>query len=228
MLAPLQRSNGTPDVNGSNTARRQQVIDAAAAAFAKLGYHGASTRAIADILGIKVASLYFHIQSKDEALEEICTLGAQRAYSYLERALKEADDLAGRIRLFFHYLRDDWLVHADYVRVSIHESRYLSTAAKGRLDKFTGAFRKRLDQMFDEAATRGELEGAITSRQARFLLIATMRSSSDLYAGGNIRDFDEILKGWVEAIIRGLTLKTPVLEHRTAGKSISRGFASPA
>jgi AcrR family transcriptional regulator len=228
MPAPSQRANGTADANGHNTARRQQVIDAAAAAFARLGYHGASTRAIADILGIKVPSLYFHIESKDDALEEICTLGVQRAHSYLERALGETDDLAGKIRHFFHYLRDDWLAHADYVRVSIHESRYLSAAAKARLDVLTGAFRKRLDQMFEEAAARGELNESITPRHARFLLIATMRSSSDLYAGGNIRDLDDIMKGWVEAIIRGLTVKTRPSGHNSAERPVCQGASSPA
>jgi AcrR family transcriptional regulator len=228
MPAPSQRANGTGDTNGHNSARRQQVIDAAAAAFARLGYHGASTRAIADILGIKVASLYFHIESKDDALEEICTLGARRARSYLERALGEADDLPGKIRQFFHYMRDDWVAHADYVRVSIHESRYLSIAAKARLDVFTGAFRKRLDQMFEEAATRGELVEGTTPRQARFLLIATMRSTSDLYAGGNIRDFDDIMKAWVEAIIRGLTVKTQLLERSGAERPDLAGVSSAA
>lgn len=187
-----------------NSARRQQVIDAAAATFARLGYHGASTRAIADVLGIKVASLYFHIASKEDALEEICALGTRRSMQYLGQALEEADDLEGRLRQFFRRQREDLVAHADYVSVAIHEGRHLPEVAKRRLGKLSAKFRQMMDGMFAEAADRGELHPGITPRQARFVLIATMRSISELCPPGRIRDFDFIMSGWVEAVIRGL------------------------
>jgi AcrR family transcriptional regulator len=189
-----------------NSPRRQQVIDAAASIFSRMGFHGASTRAIADMLGMKVASLYFHIESKDDALEEICVLGMHRSKIYLEQALEAEPDLAARIRYFFQLLREDYFAHADYVNVSIHESRYLTANAKIRLGAISRVFRAQLDAMFEAAAANGELHPAITPRQARFMVIATMRSSSELYARGSIRDFDNIMQAWVEAIIRSLSV----------------------
>lgn len=187
-----------------NTARRQQVIDAAAATFSRLGYHGASTRAIADALGIKVASFYFHIASKEDALEEICAHGTRRSMLYIAQALEAADDLAERVRHFFCQQREDFVANADYVSVAIHEGRHLPELAKQRLGQLSGQFRGVLDGMFAEAAARGELHPAITPRQARFVLVAAMRSISELYVSGRIRDFDVIMSGWVEATIRAL------------------------
>jgi AcrR family transcriptional regulator len=201
---PLELPVAMPYEAPRNSPRRQQVIDAAAAIFSRMGFHGANTRAIADMLGMKVASLYFHIESKDDALEEICVLGTQRTKSYLERALEEHDDMAARIRRFFQLSGADYVAHADYVNVAIHEGRYLTANAKTRLAAVSRAFRTELDAMFEVAARKGELHPGITPRQARFMVIATLRSSSELYTRGNIRDFDNIMQAWVEAIIRGL------------------------
>jgi AcrR family transcriptional regulator len=202
--APLDSTVAMSYEPPSNSPRRQQVIDAAAAIFSRMGFHGASTRAIADMLGMKVASLYFHIESKDDALEEICVLGTQRTKGYLEQALDEHDELADRIRRFFGLLREDYVANADYVNVSIHEGRYLTANAKARLAAVSRAFRNELDAMLEAAARAGELHPGITPRQARFMVIATMRSSSELYTRGNIRDFDNIMQAWAEAIIRAL------------------------
>ena len=55
--------------------QRQAAIRAAAAIFAEKGFHGASTRDIAEHLGIRQGSLYYYFKSKEEALGEVCHLG---------------------------------------------------------------------------------------------------------------------------------------------------------
>src|SRR5947207_4812371 len=62
--------------------RLSEVLDAAAKVFAQRGYHGASTKDIADLLGMRQASLYYYFDSKDAALEAVCREGHQ---GYVER-----------------------------------------------------------------------------------------------------------------------------------------------
>ncbi|MEJ3405192.1 helix-turn-helix domain-containing protein [Rathayibacter sp. YIM 133350] len=50
---------------------REQILDAAAALFAEAGFAGTSTRAIADRVGIRQQSLYYHFAGKDEILIEL-------------------------------------------------------------------------------------------------------------------------------------------------------------
>jgi AcrR family transcriptional regulator len=45
---------------------RDAILDAAAQLFTTLGYAGTSTRAIADAVGIRQASLYHHFKTKDD------------------------------------------------------------------------------------------------------------------------------------------------------------------
>jgi AcrR family transcriptional regulator len=50
---------------------REQIIDAAAHLFVERGYAATSTRAIADAVGIRQASLYYHFPRKEQILEEL-------------------------------------------------------------------------------------------------------------------------------------------------------------
>jgi AcrR family transcriptional regulator len=66
------RPRATPE-NGSSLTGREQILDAAAALFTELGFSGTSTRAIADRVGIRQQSIYYHFAGKDEILIELLT-----------------------------------------------------------------------------------------------------------------------------------------------------------
>jgi AcrR family transcriptional regulator len=57
--APPQRQGDTG---------REQILDAAAQMFSELGYEAASTRKIAEAVGVKQSSLYYHFASKQDIL----------------------------------------------------------------------------------------------------------------------------------------------------------------
>ena len=57
--------------------QRLQAIRSAAAVFAEKGFHGSSTRDIAEHMGIKQGSLYYYFKSKEEALGEVCLFGIE-------------------------------------------------------------------------------------------------------------------------------------------------------
>src|SRR5262249_56365177 len=61
--------------NSKPLRRADEIIDAAARVFAERGYHGTSTQAIADVLGMRQASLYYYFTSKEAALEAVCVRG---------------------------------------------------------------------------------------------------------------------------------------------------------
>src|SRR5436190_13750722 len=57
--------------------RAPEIIEAAARVFAERGFHGATTQDIADVLGIRQASLYYYFSSKEAALELVCLKGVE-------------------------------------------------------------------------------------------------------------------------------------------------------
>lgn len=66
------RPRHTPESDAA-TSGRDQILDAAAALFAEHGFAATSTRMIADRVGIRQASLYYHFAGKDELLIELLT-----------------------------------------------------------------------------------------------------------------------------------------------------------
>src|SRR5258706_15412671 len=67
-------------VRQNSRRRAPEIIEAAARAFAERGFHGATTQDIADVLGIRQASLYYYFSSKEGALELVCLQGVGGFY----------------------------------------------------------------------------------------------------------------------------------------------------
>ncbi|MEU1986013.1 helix-turn-helix domain-containing protein [Nocardia sp. NPDC019395] len=76
-LEPRRRQGHTP---------RAEILDAAAELFTTNGYGNTSTRAIAEAVGIRQASLYHHFGAKDDILDAL-----------LGETIAAAGELAGRL-----------------------------------------------------------------------------------------------------------------------------------
>ena len=71
----------------SETTRRA-ILEAAAGLFRQKGYAAVSLRDIADAVGMKTGSLYYHFDSKESLVEEILTLGTQGAFEASKAAVE--------------------------------------------------------------------------------------------------------------------------------------------
>ncbi|MGH3972364.1 MAG: TetR/AcrR family transcriptional regulator [Pseudonocardiaceae bacterium] len=83
------RPRHIPEADGHLTPR-EQVLDAAAYLFTNGGFAATSTRDIAERVGIRQASLYYHFANKDEILEELLRKTVRPTLDQLDRI----DDLA--------------------------------------------------------------------------------------------------------------------------------------
>ena len=83
------RPRSTPSASG--TGARDEILDAAAALFAERGYAGTTTRAIAERVGIRQASLYYHFAGKDEILLELLETSVRPSLDFVE-GLRDAPD----------------------------------------------------------------------------------------------------------------------------------------
>ena len=77
--------------DGSDLAPRDQILAAAAALFAEHGYTGTTTRAIAERVGIRQASLYYYFAGKDEILLELLEISVRPSLAFVSPLLAEPD-----------------------------------------------------------------------------------------------------------------------------------------
>jgi AcrR family transcriptional regulator len=96
--APVGRPRSGDRQRPGATAR-EEILDAAAELFTSRGYAATSTRTIAEAVGIRQASLYYHFASKEEVLAEILA-GTVRPSLAHATALDADPDLPPDAKLF--------------------------------------------------------------------------------------------------------------------------------
>lgn len=82
------RPRHVPD-DGGDRSPFEQILEAAAALFVDQGFSATSTRAIADRVGIRQASLYYHFAGKDDILLELLRTSVRPSLD-MARALEHA------------------------------------------------------------------------------------------------------------------------------------------
>jgi AcrR family transcriptional regulator len=145
--------------------RADEVLDAAAGVFAERGFHGASTQAIADVLGMRQASLYYYFPSKEAALQLVCEKGVdgflENAEAIVDGAGSALDKLA---RLIASHLAPN-AVKRDYVKVFINERRYLPRSARRRIGRSSrrieGCFADVIRSGIADASMRPDLDARL-------------------------------------------------------------------
>jgi AcrR family transcriptional regulator len=83
------RPRHVPD-DGGDRSPREQILEAAAELFVGQGISATSTRAIADKVGIRQASLYYHFAGKDDILLELLRTSVRPSLD-TARALERAE-----------------------------------------------------------------------------------------------------------------------------------------
>lgn len=134
-----------------------RLLDSAAALFAKKGYASTSTREIAADVGIQKASLYYHIETKEDLLYEICKSSLKQIRSDVEAALQGASNPLERTGILIRTHIESMLRDQDRHSAALTEMFALS---RERLDEVTAlrdAYESLVRSVLDEAQTTGAL-----------------------------------------------------------------------
>ena len=113
--------------------KRLQILDAAARAIGRRGFHGMSMRELATQTGQAVAGFYNYFSSKDEVLFRIQERAFETMIATAEDALQGVS--APRERLFaFIYQHVRYVAdHPDTMRVLVHEAGTLPARQRGKV-----------------------------------------------------------------------------------------------
>src|SRR5271156_2392878 len=99
-MRPRRASLPTSDTAGQPDASTQErVLDRAAELFWKKGYAATTTREIAASLGIRQASLYHHVASKEDLLCQLCVTSLEQLLKAVQSAVNESTCPEARIQI---------------------------------------------------------------------------------------------------------------------------------
>jgi AcrR family transcriptional regulator len=191
-------------IAGTTRRRAPEILEAAARVFAERGYHGASTQAIADVLGIRQASLYYYFASKEEALEQVCTRGVGdfvgQAATIAARPGRAADKVRALVRAHLAPLLD----RRDFVLVFLRERHHLPDDSRRRV----GRLARRLERIFQdvlEAGVRaGEFPGDLDCRLATLALLGMCNAAPAWYGKEPGASVERIAAEFGRLVLEGL------------------------
>lgn len=139
--------------------RESEVLQAAAHVFAEHGFHGATTQAIADRLGIRQASLYYYVRSKEQALESVCLHGVE-AFIGSAQEIAQSDRAApAKVAALMRAHLRPLEVDREFTFVFINERRYLDAPRRRAVN--TQA--RKLERIWQDVVEEGVRSGAFRS-----------------------------------------------------------------
>lgn len=121
-MRSVNETSGQKSRSFIEEARRTQIVDAASAAVAELGYARTSLARIAEKAGISKGVITYHFSSKDEILRLVVTRFFEQGWSYMEERITAQATAAGQIRAwigseleFFGAHRNEFLAMIEIV-----------------------------------------------------------------------------------------------------------------
>ena len=151
--------------------RAPEIIDAAARVFAERGFHGATTQDIADVLGIRQASLYYYFSSKEAALELVCLKGVE---GFVEAAKKIAGGpgrAQERIALLINSHLSPLVERGDFVRVFLNERQHLPAESRRRIGRWSRGLERIFEDVIKEGVGSGEFRADLDTRLATLAIL---------------------------------------------------------
>jgi AcrR family transcriptional regulator len=144
--------------NRKNGTRKEVITLAAARLFREKGFPSTGMRDLAGDVGVEAASLYNHIRSKSELLQEICFRVANDFTAQLlevesDHSLNNLQKLESIVR--FHISM--WINRLDEVMVTNNESKYLEEPYHSTFLNERRVYVRRLEQIIEEGIRKNQI-----------------------------------------------------------------------
>lgn len=183
--------------------RYGEVIDAAASVFAEKGYHGSSTKDIAERLGIRQGSLYYYFASKESALEEVCKMGIDGFVQGIEEVLARGGGIEAQMRAAVLNHLEPLRTRPTYVRVFLRDRHDLPRASRHKIGKASRQYESLLEGLFRAGVERGDFRAGLDCRLATLALLGMCNAAASWYSAGTGISLEAVAENFTTLILSG-------------------------
>jgi AcrR family transcriptional regulator len=172
--------------NHSQRRRAPEIIEAAARVFAERGFHGATTQDIADVLGIRQASLYYYFSSKEAALELVCLKGVEGFFDAAKAIAARPESARERLSLLIQSHLSPLIDRGDFVKVFLNERQHLPTESRRRIGRWSRGLERIFEEVIREGIGRGEFRADLDPRLATLAILGMCNAPSGWHRKENV------------------------------------------
>jgi TetR/AcrR family transcriptional regulator, cholesterol catabolism regulator len=156
--------------------KKDLIYEQAAQLFREKGYNAASMRDLAEMVDLKVSSLYSHIGSKEELLQKICFDNAELFTKGMDRIEKTEGTVVDKIKAIVNLHVDIAVSNPSSVTVFNNEWRHLSNeSVEFNLVRFLD-LRKDYENRFRKIIIIGKSSGAFKNIDPDIALFTILTS----------------------------------------------------
>lgn len=186
--------------------RRDQLVEAAARLFKQRGYASTSMRDLAAEIGVEAASLYHHIKSKEELLEQICFGMATK----FEMAINEVNDIyfnaEEKLRMAIRNHVRILTENVDHSAVFLQEWRNLTGPKLSEFKELRNAYEKELRVIIHDGINE-DVFGQVDEKFAALTILSTVNWINEWYNPQGKMSPEQIAGKLSDFILGGLRKK---------------------
>ena len=202
--------------------QRQQAIRSAASVFAEKGFHGASTKDIAEHMGIKQGSLYYYFRSKEEALGEVCLFGIEDYVSHMKVIAASDQSFESKLMATITSHLSSYRERNEALKVYNDERLYLPEEKRRNLKSLGSGYRQLLEEIFEEGGANGTLRDSIDCHFAAQAVIGICNSWGDIIVREADLDLFDMIQKCTDLLINGFVKGGPARDAKTTNNNKSR------
>lgn len=183
--------------------RKQEILQAAAQIFRQKGYHAASMQDIADAVHLQKASLYHHVESKQEILLTLLDHALDVLVADLEPIARSDAAPSAKLRQAIHAYISRLTGEADLAAVLLLEYRSLAPDLRARHIRRRDRFESLWREILQEGIACGEFRPVDVPLTA-FAILGVQNWTITWYRPDGRLTPAEIADGFADLFLEGL------------------------
>ena len=165
--------------------RKPEIIEAAARVFAERGFHGTTTQDIADVLGIRQASLYYYFPSKEAAFEQVCLKGVEDFFEAAKIIANSSGTARERLSLLINSHLSPLADRGDFVKVFLNERQHLPAESRRRVGRWSRGIERFFESVIKNGVADGEFRDDLNPRLATLVILGMCNAAAGWYRKEN-------------------------------------------
>ena len=191
-------------IKSNKTSTRKDIIVAKAAKlFREKGYSATSMRDLAEHVGVEAASLYNHISSKAEILQDICFRVATRFVLFIEEIDASQRSAVEKLEAILRFHIRQMIENYEEVYVSDREWKHLSDPYLSNMQSQRRAYRQRMGAILEEGMRKGDIK-SIDASTAVLIMLHAVSGIESWHRSKKRIEGEKLEENMVKILIGGL------------------------
>ena len=187
-----------------NGTKKEVILANAASLFRKKGFKATSLRELADTMGIEAPSLYNHISSKAELLQDICFNVGKDFTTYLEEMVSAKINPEEKLKKLIQFHIQKIYTDFDNVFVSNHEWKHLQKKQLGDFLKQRKTYENKFISIVEDGINL-KLFKQLNPQIVVLTILSAVRGIEFLHSHINEISINTLEENMVQHLLTGIT-----------------------